>query len=160
VIVSCRVAPCATVWATPERQGSGGDAQSGGSLRSVGEIGAQRAVDQVREPSFEAAEGFLIHAEVIRSVPGAAQSLEHARWRSQLSFSASSIVGTGGMALVIREWLWLRYCRYIHDQAVARKQDPDAAEMIRAASGGRLGHSPKRPALPSPLKSDDTSLAA
>jgi hypothetical protein len=37
---------------------SGGDAESGGSLRSVGEIGAQRAVDQVRQPSFEAAEGF------------------------------------------------------------------------------------------------------
>src|SRR4029453_16505928 len=32
--------------------GSGGDAESGGWLRSVGEIGAQRAVDQVREPSF------------------------------------------------------------------------------------------------------------
>ena len=38
--------------------GSGGDAESRGSLRSVGAIGAQRAVDQVREPSFEAAEGF------------------------------------------------------------------------------------------------------
>jgi hypothetical protein len=37
---------------------SGGDAESGGSLRSIGEIGAQRAVDQVRQPSFEAAEGF------------------------------------------------------------------------------------------------------
>ena len=42
----------------PRAAGSGGDAESGGSLRSVGEIGAQRAVDQVREPSFEAAEGF------------------------------------------------------------------------------------------------------
>src|SRR5215217_4852625 len=42
----------------PRAVGSGGDAESGGSLRSVGEIGAQRAVDQVRQPSFEAAEGF------------------------------------------------------------------------------------------------------
>ena len=53
-----RVAPCATVWATPGAAGSGGDAESGGLLRSVGEVGAQRAVDQVREPSFEATEGF------------------------------------------------------------------------------------------------------
>ena len=30
----------------------------GGWLCSVGEVGAERAVDQVREPSFEAAEGF------------------------------------------------------------------------------------------------------
>jgi hypothetical protein len=56
--VSGRVAPCATVWAIPERREPGGDAESGGSLRSVGEVAAQRAVDQVREPSFEAAEGF------------------------------------------------------------------------------------------------------
>ena len=42
----------------PRAAGSGGDAESGGSLRSVGEIGAQRAVDQVRQASFEAAEGF------------------------------------------------------------------------------------------------------
>ena len=42
----------------PRAAGSGGDPESGGWLCSVGEIGAQRAVDQVRQPSFEAAEGF------------------------------------------------------------------------------------------------------
>jgi len=42
----------------PRAAGSGGDAESGGWLRSVGEVGAQGAVDQVRQPSFEAAEGF------------------------------------------------------------------------------------------------------
>ena len=52
-----RVAPCATV-GLPRAAGSCGDAESGSWLRSVGEVGAQRAVDQVRQPSFEAAEGF------------------------------------------------------------------------------------------------------
>jgi hypothetical protein len=42
------------------------------------------------------------------------------------------------IALVIRERMWLRYCRYLHDQAVARGQDPDPAELIQAARGGRL----------------------
>jgi hypothetical protein len=41
------------------------------------------------------------------------------------------------IALVIREHMWLRYCRYLHDQAVARGQNPDPAEQIRAARGGR-----------------------
>jgi hypothetical protein len=47
VLAFGRIASCATVLATPRAAGSGGDAESGGSLRSVGEISAQRAVDQV-----------------------------------------------------------------------------------------------------------------
>ena len=39
-VLSGRVAPCATVWASCEAADSGGDAESGGSLRSVGKIGA------------------------------------------------------------------------------------------------------------------------
>jgi hypothetical protein len=56
----------------------------------------------------------------------------------------SVIAGAGGATLLIRELLWLRYCRYIHDQAVARGRDPKPKQLIQAASSGRLGHSPKR----------------
>jgi hypothetical protein len=49
------------------------------------------------------------------------------------------VVGAGGaIALIIRERMWLRHCRYLHDQAVARGRDPDPAELIKAARGGRL----------------------
>jgi hypothetical protein len=72
----------------------------------------------------------------------------------------SVVVGAGGATLLIREWLWLRYCRYIHDVAVVKGQKPDPVEVIRAASMGMIGRSPKTPALPPPDKSDDTSLAA
>jgi hypothetical protein len=44
----------------------------------------------------------------------------------------------GGIAVVIRELIWLRHCRYLHDQAVARGRDPDPAELIKAARGGRV----------------------
>ena len=37
---SGRIGPCAAVWATPSSGGFSGDAESGGWLRSVGEIGA------------------------------------------------------------------------------------------------------------------------
>ena len=57
------------------------------------------------------------------------------------------IAGAGGVALLIREWLWLRHCRYLHDQAVLRGQNPDAAELIKAASRGRLGRSTERKQL-------------
>jgi hypothetical protein len=49
------------------------------------------------------------------------------------------VIGTSGAAaLIIRELIWLRYCRYLHDQAVARGRDPDPAELIKAARGGRI----------------------
>jgi hypothetical protein len=72
----------------------------------------------------------------------------------------SVVVGAGGATLLIREYPWLRYCRYVHDVAVVKGQNPDPEKMIRAASAGRLGRSSNRPALPSSPKSDDTSLAA
>jgi hypothetical protein len=57
----------------------------------------------------------------------------------------------GPTAEVIQEWLRLRYRRYLHDQAVARGQDPDPVEMIRADSEGAsssLAESTKLKALP------------
>jgi hypothetical protein len=72
----------------------------------------------------------------------------------------SVIVGAGGATLIIRELLWLRYCRDIHDSAVARGQHPKPEEIIRAASEGFIVRTPKRLALPPPPKSDDSSLAA
>jgi hypothetical protein len=42
------------------------------------------------------------------------------------------------IALVIRERMWLRHCRYLHDQAVARGQNPDPAQLTLAARGGLL----------------------
>jgi hypothetical protein len=42
----------------------------------------------------------------------------------------------GPAADLIRDWLRYRYRRYLHDQAVARGQDPDPVEMIRADSEG------------------------
>jgi hypothetical protein len=59
------------------------------------------------------------------------------------------IAGAGGIAVLIREWLWLRHCRYLHDQAVLRGQNPDPAELIKAASRGRLGHSGEQKQLTS-----------
>jgi hypothetical protein len=41
-----------------------------------------------------------------------------------------------------------------------RGEKPDPVELIHAASLGMIGRSPKPPALISPPKSDDTSLAA
>jgi hypothetical protein len=55
--------------------------------------------------------------------------------------------------------LWLRFCRYIYDDAVKRSEKPKPVEVIRAASLGMIGRSSKPPALP-PGKSDDTTLAA
>jgi hypothetical protein len=72
----------------------------------------------------------------------------------------SVVVGTGGITIIICVWLWLRFCRYIYDDAVKHDQKPKAAEVIRAASLGMVGRSSKSAALPSPPKSDDTSLAA
>jgi hypothetical protein len=43
-------------------------------------------------------------------------------------------------ALLLREWLWLRYCRWVHDVAVVKGLNPDPEKIIKAASQGRLGH--------------------
>jgi hypothetical protein len=72
----------------------------------------------------------------------------------------SGAAGAGGATLVIRHWLWLRFCRHVYDDAVAHNEKPKPEEIIRAASEGFRVRSPKRPALPSSPKSDDTSLAA
>jgi hypothetical protein len=66
----------------------------------------------------------------------------------------------GPITDLIRQERRLRLCRYLYDDAVARGEKPDAVEIIRAISEGGPGRSTKRPALPSPPKSDDTSLAA
>ena len=50
----------------------------------------------------------------------------------------ASLLSGGGVAYFLRELIWLRHCRYLHDQAVARGQDPDPAKLIEAARGGRL----------------------
>ena len=68
------------------------------------------------------------------------------------------MVGTGGIAIVICVALWLRFCRYIYNDAVEHGEKPKAAEVIQAASQGI--RAAKAPALPPPPKSDDTSLAA
>ena len=52
--------------------------------------------------------------------------------------SAIVVAIVAGVALVIRERMWLRHCRYLHDQAVKRGQNPDPAQLIQAARGGRL----------------------
>jgi hypothetical protein len=38
-----------------------------------------------------------------------------------------------GAVFVAREWLWLRYCRYIPDKAVERGHNPESEKMIPAA---------------------------
>src|SRR5215213_7703695 len=48
VLVLGQLAPVRDGLGSPRAAGSGGDAESGSLLRSVGEIGSQRAVDQVR----------------------------------------------------------------------------------------------------------------
>ena len=62
-------------------------------------------------------------------------------------------------AIVSCVGLWLQFCRYVYD-AVKCGQKPKPAEIIQVASLGMIGPSPKTAALPSPPKSDDTSLAA
>jgi hypothetical protein len=42
-------------------------------------------------------------------------------------------------ALLLCYLLWLRFCRYIHDAAVNRNQDPDPEKIIKAAGAWRLG---------------------
>jgi hypothetical protein len=63
------------------------------------------------------------------------------------------IAGVGGIAFLIREWLWLRHCRYLHDQAAKRGQDPDPEKLIQAARGGTLQRLAER--LPLPRKPDE-----
>lgn len=73
----------------------------------------------------------------------------------------ASLLGGGGAVLFLREWQWLRHCRYIHDQAVLRGQDPDPAVMIEVAHEGRPNLVPrKKPALPAAPKSTTTKTLA
>jgi hypothetical protein len=72
----------------------------------------------------------------------------------------SVILGAGGAALLLREWLWLRFCRYVHDKAVERGQNPKPEVIIEAARDGRLGHPRKQRELPAAPKSSNKSLAA
>jgi hypothetical protein len=55
----------------------------------------------------------------------------------------------GSVVLVIRERMWLRHARYLHDQAVARGQDPDPVLLIRATRAGRIQQAAEqvRPAI-------------
>ncbi len=72
----------------------------------------------------------------------------------------SVVLGAGGVAVFLREWLWLRFCRYVHDQAVERGHNPKPEVIIQAAREGRLGGSPKQRQLTAPPKQDNKSLAA
>jgi hypothetical protein len=72
----------------------------------------------------------------------------------------SVVVGAGGATLIIRVGLWLLFCRWVIASAVKRGEKPNPVELIRAASLGMIGRASKPPALTSPAKSDDTSLAA
>jgi hypothetical protein len=55
-----------------------------------------------------------------------------------LELLPAALTAAAVIALVIRERMWLRHCRYLHDQAVKRGQNPDPAQLIQAARGGRL----------------------
>jgi hypothetical protein len=70
------------------------------------------------------------------------------------------LVGTGGLTIVLCIGLWLLYCRWVVNRAMKLGEKPDPVQVIRASSLGMIGRSPKRSALSSPPKSDDTSLAA
>jgi hypothetical protein len=72
----------------------------------------------------------------------------------------SVVVGSGGATVVICYWLWLRFCRDMHDKAVERGQDPDPERIIQAARLGRPSSLPKPPELPAAPESSDKSLAA
>lgn len=74
--------------------------------------------------------------------------------------AASIVTGGGGITLIIREWLWLRFCRYVHDQAVERKQNPKPEVIIQAAREGRRSRSPAQRALDAAPKSSNKSIAA
>jgi len=54
------------------------------------------------------------------------------------------VVALGGVFYFFGQLIWLRHCRYLHDSAVARGQDPDPAQLIQAARGGRLQQAPER----------------
>ena len=121
VLVSDRVAAVRR-FGLPRGAGSGGDAESGGSLRSVGEIGAQCAVDQVRQPSFEAAEGFAAgfafgsFALVVGAAFGVCADLGD-RYRVErpvelpvpaavqaVSYGAPEEAGMGAVPLAVSKW--------------------------------------------------------
>jgi uncharacterized iron-regulated membrane protein len=59
----------------------------------------------------------------------------------------------GGVVYFFRELIWLKHCRYLHDQAVARGQDPDPEKLIEAARGGTLRRLAEH--LPLPRKLDE-----
>jgi len=54
------------------------------------------------------------------------------------------VVALGGVFYFFGQLIWLRHCRYLHDSAVARGQDPDPAQLIQAARGGRLQQAAER----------------
>jgi hypothetical protein len=60
-----------------------------------------------------------------------------------------------GLALVFRDWLWYRHCRYVEKRAVARGQNPDALKMIKAARKGSLRRLGELFRLPLPHKPDE-----
>jgi hypothetical protein len=51
---------------------------------------------------------------------------------------AVATVIVGGIVPVVRDRMWLRHYRYLHDQAVARGQDPDPVQLTQASRAGRL----------------------
>jgi hypothetical protein len=52
------------------------------------------------------------------------------------------IAGAAVVALIFRDWLWLRFCRFLYKQSVALGKAPDAELMIRVAGAGRPKHFP------------------
>jgi hypothetical protein len=70
------------------------------------------------------------------------------------------MVGAGGITIVICVGLWLLFCRWVIKGAVERDEKPDAAEVIRAASLGMIGRSPKSLPLAGESGSSPTKKAA
>jgi hypothetical protein len=59
------------------------------------------------------------------------------------------IAKADGITIVIIVFLWLLFCVWVIKRAVKRGEEPDPVELIRAASLGMIGRSPKPPQLPS-----------
>jgi hypothetical protein len=59
---------------------------------------------------------------MVSAAPGTLRRIAGVRrWTSfPLLTAVSIIIGTGGITFVFREWLWLWFCRDMHDKAVER----------------------------------------
>ena len=95
--------------------------------------------EELRAPQLGTGKRSVWNAELISSIPGAAGSQELALWTSSIALLAAvaSVVGARGLTPLLRDWLWLRYCRYIYGDAVKRGLNPKPEQMIQFAGNGR-----------------------